>query len=86
MGSMPRLPKKTELNYRKGSTNESQNCKHCLNIVKSYDGYPGAGARCRIMGLNASNRYRVREDHTCNAHVLDKESCWWLKKGRGVGP
>jgi NADH pyrophosphatase NudC (nudix superfamily) len=33
MGSMPRLPKKIEYRYRKGSTDESQNCKHCVNIT-----------------------------------------------------
>lgn len=82
MGSMPRLPKKIELKYRNGSTAEHMNCRHCVNIVKDYT-IPGTERiepRCRIFGLEGSIRYRVREDHRCEAWVLGEKSCWWLKE------
>ena len=83
MGSMPRLPKKIELRYRKGSTAEHMNCRHCVSIVKDYT-IPGTDRiepRCKNFGLQASIRYRVREDYCCDAQVLDENSCSWLRKG-----
>jgi hypothetical protein len=81
MGSMPRLPKKIELKYRKGSTAEHLNCQHCVNLVKRFKTSPNTDEpRCRIFGLRESIRYRVREDHRCNAWVLDETSCPWLKE------
>lgn len=78
MGALPRLKKKDELHYRKGSTNESKNCRFCVNIVKGFEvkgiGGPGAIAlenRCKIMGLNASRRYRINTDFTCDAQVYN---------------
>jgi hypothetical protein len=72
MGSMPRLKKKDEYRYRKGSTNESSNCRYCTSFQPDFD-VPGKGKepRCNLMGLNESIRYRVRPDHTCNAHCFD---------------
>ncbi len=84
MGSV-RLKKKTELNYRKGSTNEAENCKHCENFVPEFvfmscTVFNGAKcevrrfeSRCRIMGLKSSAKYRVRADHRCIAHTTSKE-------------
>jgi len=72
MGALPRLKKKVEYQYRKGSTNESCNCKWCASFVKETTVDKGRGRldvepRCKIFGLANSIRYRVREDHTCNA-------------------
>jgi hypothetical protein len=77
MGSMPRLPKKIFYRYRKGSTDESENCKHCVNITMIPESFT---PRCWIMGLKPSIRYRIREDHRCDVQVLDRASCWWLKE------
>ncbi len=87
MGSLPRLKKKIELHYRKGSTNESCNCQNCKNIVKDSVVITGRGEilaaepRCKVMGLQPSRRYRIRLDYTCNAQQLDEKSCDWLRKG-----
>ena len=71
MGALPRLKKKVEYQYRKGSTNESRNCKWCASFVKERMIYISRclhiESRCKIFGLEPSSRYRVREDHTCNA-------------------
>ncbi|MHB8123766.1 MAG: hypothetical protein ACYDG4_16635 [Desulfuromonadaceae bacterium] len=71
MGSPKRLKKKDELHYRKGSTNESSNCRWCVHFVESITlfrdkGNIEIGSRCQIIGLAQSIRYRVREDHTCD--------------------
>lgn len=81
MGSMPKLKKKDELRYHKGSTNESVNCRYCKNFRAHYPifGIGGDGtpirieSRCEMMGIKESIRYRVRADYTCNAQVLDEE-------------
>lgn len=66
MGSLPRLKLKNEMNYRKGSTNESVNCRYCVNRVDVKVGEVFE-SRCRIMGLKDSIRYRVRPDYRCDA-------------------
>lgn len=78
MGSLPRLKIKDELNYRKGSTADHMNCRYCLHLTEI--DIPGRGSqlRCKIMGIHQSIRYRVREDHRCDAHELDESRCWWL--------
>lgn len=72
MGALPRLKLKDQLHYRKGSTNESQNCMYCKNITKDF---PIRGKendpRCRVMGLRESIRYRVRIDYTCDVQQFD---------------
>ena len=74
MGSMLRLKKKDELHYRKGSTNESQNCRYCKNFIAESE-------RCFIFGaVQESIRYRVRPDFTCDAQHLDESKCSWLKE------
>lgn len=84
MGSV-RLKKKTELNYRKGSTNESVNCKTCENFVPEFDVisctvFNGEKSevlriesRCKIMGLKSSIKYRVWPDYRCDAHKMSEE-------------
>ncbi len=72
MGALPRLKKKVEYRYRKGSTNESCNCKWCASFVKDVTLCGGGkiidlGPRCKIFGMEQSIRYRIREDHTCDA-------------------
>lgn len=37
MGSLPRLPDKIKYKYRKGHTNEAQNCKACANFIKDFE-------------------------------------------------
>lgn len=70
MGSLPKLKKKDELHYRKGSTNDCQNCEYCVhhipNILLAYN-LRSTGDRCAVMGNQASIRYRVRKDYTCDA-------------------
>lgn len=70
MGAMPRLKKKDELHYRKGSTNDCRNCKYCVhripNILLDYS-LRSTGDRCSVFGNHSSTRYRVREDYTCDA-------------------
>jgi len=72
MGAQKRLKEKIEYLYRKGSTNESRNCKWCASFVKGMTVNKGwdhldIEPRCRLFGLAQSSRYRVREDHTCTA-------------------
>jgi len=73
MGSMPRLKIKTELNYRKGSTNESENCRYCVNFIKDFTipGKPQAESRCWIIGAEPGIRYRVRDDYRCDAQKFN---------------
>lgn len=79
MGSMARLKKKDELNYRKGSTNEAANCRFCVNFVANYEATGIGGevlrteSRCHLMGVDHSSvRYRIRPDFTCNAQKYDQ--------------
>jgi hypothetical protein len=76
MGSLPRLEMKDRLRYRKGSTNESQNCRACKNRVTGHpagrieNGESVFEDRCRLFGLKGGRRYRIREDYTCDAQVM----------------
>ena len=56
----PTLKKKKELHYRKGSTNESMNCRYCNHYVKSVN-------RCKIIGLLGGRSFDVRRDYRCDA-------------------
>ena len=82
MGSPKRLQKKDEYHYRKGSTNETQNCAWCKFYVDEVRMFKDARepfaagidnreftieARCKLFGLDQSSRYRVRPDYTCDA-------------------
>ena len=79
----PKLKKKIGLRYRKGSTDDSQNCSHCEHYVKEHPVYHLGGRlaahepRCKIMGLENSIRYRIRSDHRCDAH---QTAGWWKEK------
>ncbi len=73
MGAMPRLKIKDKVHYRKGHTNESQNCKACKHFKKAWvqfinnpNGPDVISHRCQIIGGldKESIRYRVREDYT----------------------
>jgi hypothetical protein len=84
MESLPRLKKKDELRYRKGSTNKSFNCVTCLHFVK-YEEPPRSPevvlslyGLCKLFGVKESIRYRVRKDYMCDAHVFDESKCWWM--------
>lgn len=84
MGAMPRLEKKVAFRYRKGHTNESENCKACAYFVPDFqvvgcDGKTllGIEPRCRIFGLENSRRYRVRADYTCDRQFISQA---WLDK------
>jgi len=79
MGSLPRLKIKDEIRYRKGSTNESQNCRYCVcfneTVARRVDKkFP---SRCEIIGRNLSARYRVRGDFTCDRQQLDEAKKTW---------
>jgi hypothetical protein len=72
MGALPKLRIKDEFCYRKGSTNESENCRYCIHFhadaEQSDEKAPG---RCAVIGLKSSARYRVRSDHKCSVHTFD---------------
>ena len=73
MGALPRLKKKDELHYRKGSTNEILNCRFCLNCRTIEIAKQDNGLRCSVMGLKSSVRYRIRPDYTCDAQVYNQK-------------
>lgn len=65
-----RLEKKDELRYRKGSTNESRNCKWCRYFLRDEKQTDQLTiGRCKIMGLALDRKYRIREDFTCNVQA-----------------
>jgi hypothetical protein len=78
MGSMPRLKIKDEIRYRKGSTNDSKNCKACGNFKKDfYEFHRPVGlilteSRCALIGMREGRRYRVREDYTCDRQQMSE--------------
>jgi hypothetical protein len=81
MGSPPRLKIKDEMRYRKGHTNESQNCRYCLHFTATpAEKYPYAtvvpGA-CKVIGAHISSRYRVCGDHTCDRQEYDEKKRTW---------
>lgn len=74
-----RLKMKDDLHYRKGPT--SGGCSHCNFYVGNFqvrglDGNElGLEPRCRVMGFENSNRYRINPDNHCdrydgNVHLL----------------
>ena len=77
------LKQKIVLRYRKGSTNESQNCRYCREFIPNQltDGSRGAGkysmhwpGRCEIIGVFAmratdGRKLTVRSDYTCDAQM-----------------
>ncbi|MCE5212964.1 MAG: hypothetical protein LLG40_15590 [Deltaproteobacteria bacterium] len=75
MGALPRLKKKDELHYRKGSTNEIINCRYCDNYISVVVGRDlnerliMSDPRCKVMGNRESIRYRVRPDYTCDVQT-----------------
>jgi len=77
MGAQPRLKIKTELNYRKGSTNESENCRYCVNFIPEFPicGTDGmilrVESRCRVFGKKEGRSYRVRPDYRCDAQKFN---------------
>lgn len=84
MGAQPRLKIKDEIRYRKGSTNESQNCKYCkkfreawYRFVNNPNGPDIAEDRCELIGLKEGARYRVRKDHTCDRQKMDESKKTW---------
>jgi hypothetical protein len=86
MGSLPRLKQKTEWHYRKGSTNESNNCVACKWFVKSPFGFSN-GDRCILLGIKQSVRYRVRLDYTCDKQVMGyeyKQYLSYLREREGI--
>ncbi len=71
MGALPRLKIKDDLHYRKGSTNESLNCRFCVNKVffKKTEIAPGRyniDYRCKVIGVTGGIRYRINRDYTCD--------------------
>jgi hypothetical protein len=45
MGSLPRLKIKDELHYRKGSTNETENCRACTYFKEEFYKFHRADGR-----------------------------------------
>lgn len=73
MGSLPRLKIKDEIRYRKGSTDDSQNCRCCVEFVNLVPGDPvqfNAKGMCRIIGLRNLKRYHVRGDYRCDRQTM----------------
>lgn len=76
MGALPRLKIKDEIRYRKGSTNESQNCRYCKQFKWDFLEIRSADKvvtehRCAVIGVRDSARYRIREDYTCDRQEFD---------------
>ena len=69
---MPRLKIKDEIRYRKGSTNEGLNCKHCQNFNPLLG--TEVNSRCVIVGglEKESRRYNVRADYTCDRQKMSE--------------
>lgn len=89
MGALPKLKIKTELHYRKGHTNESQNCKACENFTEQYfrrSNHCVREFRCMIIGGldKESIRYRVRDDFTCDRQVMSDAYDRELARMRGI--
>ena len=82
MGSA-RLKKKTELNYRRGTT--SRYCEHCNHYVSSFPACTPDGKfrafepRCEIMGLQNGRAYRIHPANICDRH----DNSRYLKRLRG---
>lgn len=82
MGSMPRLKIKDDIRYRKGSTNDANNCQCCLNFT---DRDPECAVPSRAYGMcklivegvagfgvpGVNRRTRVRADYTCDRQEYD---------------
>ncbi len=65
-----KLQKKNDLNYRLGSTNETQNCRHCKYFHARWISHQNQPeARCEVMGLESGGEYAVRGYYTCDAQV-----------------
>lgn len=85
MGAPARLKQKDELKYRKGSTNESENCRYCVHFIEQFPVYGIGGGdiplriegRCRIMGVQAGKRYNIRPDYKCEAQKFDESKKTW---------
>jgi len=79
----PGLKKKTELNYRRGSTAHS--CSECNAYVREFNvrgiggGHLRVEPRCMLMGLKDGRAYRINPSNICDAHD-NSES---LKRLRG---
>jgi hypothetical protein len=74
MGSLRRLKIKNDLHYRKGSTNESENCRYCVNYIPEFTipgDPPRTESRCWIIGAEPGIRYRVRLDYRCDAQQFN---------------
>ena len=87
MGSMPRLKEKDLYRYRKGSTAEHMNCRHCQHFTTITIHPDIREGRCQLLGVKESRRYRVREDYTCDRHVVSDayktKVNEWMKGVRG---
>lgn len=82
MGAIPKLNKKVELKYRKGSTNESRNFRYCVHFVPNQAAEQSVclghvDGRCLIFGLNEGIRYRVWSDYACDAQYFDETKRTW---------
>jgi len=78
MGALPRLKIKDEIRYRKGSTNESMNCRACKHFKRDFLQYRRQDMliiehRCALIGVGEGRRYRIREDHTCDRQEMSEE-------------
>ena len=82
MGSLPKLKIKDDINYRDGSTNESQNCRYCVSFKPDFydftnNGGRGIVSRCTVIGMGEGRRYDVRRDHRCDRQEFDKSKRTW---------
>lgn len=61
-----RLKRKTELNYRRGTT--SRYCDHCNHLVKLLYGVDDDDVwRCEMIGVNLGRLYRINPRNICDA-------------------
>ncbi len=94
MGSMQRLKIRDEIRYRKGSTNEAENCVWCRNFTNMDPEclVPSrAYGTCKIILSEVpvryfNNRTRVRGDHRCDRQEYDEaKTPGWMRRNREQG-
>lgn len=69
---VPRLKKKIELNYRRGTS--AHYCSECNAYISEFDvrgidgRHIGFEPRCMVMGPKSGRSYRINPNNICDAH------------------
>lgn len=71
MGSLPRLPDKIKYKYRKGHTNEAQNCKACANFIKDFEVRGGMAGAGHAESMVEATRKMAEDSRCLKGKVID---------------